>query len=985
MLRQTLRWRSSLVTMSSKGQAMTATMAKKFIGALAPADDDSNPGPDQSDLRAILDRCRPKAVFEFEGEGRGLISELFAGTGARDNYLGAVSEGDSAGVRPGWRLVTCAAGDAAFFNFLPFYQTMDFVLLPATADQDDLLRNSMHAFKMIKPEGVIVWHRSNAIDKALRKAFEQIGARFPLRHMDAAGLTIYGLPEMTPPGSAATERIELTVIVATSNGADRLPGALDSVLNQSLPASLYEIIVVDNNSTDRTPAVVSKYIQRVGDRVRYVLEPAPGLGNARHAGARAARGAILCYLDDDAVAAPTWLSSIRDAFRKSDVGLVGGRILPRYEIDPPAWLERLWYATASGKSLGQLSLLDFGDQAREIDPDFVWGCNYAVRKTALIEAGGFHPDALPAEFIRYRGDGEIGLSRKIRQQGYRAWYHPDAAVHHIISADRLTPRYFFRRQFNQGISDSYAHIRKEGPPNRCEVSRDLLDELRRFMAALADSDPAPGVAADPVVFDRQMQRCHEFGRLYHIHQTLCDPGLLAHVCRKDYMTPALLSPDSGVDTAHRFELDQPGVSAWHRAVENYRAGLWLAENGFHNLAVDLLSRAERGGVKPAGTDVIYAMSLVETGQLDAAEAVLVRILRPGPINGQVDALRERIRKANVAARTVRLTEARQAGAVDTAQLPLTLTSAAIYITERCNSRCITCNAWKNTTAQELDTAAWKQALSRIRTAGISAVEFVGGEPLLRPDLTELIAEAKCLGYSSILVSTNGFLLDAARTAEIITAGANSFHISLDGFEETYLRLRGRDWFGRIRQTLTRLADADADLLVLTTLTRQNVAELERIVAFVHDIGGRWYPNILENGKYLFKGIDTDTLAIKESEEIARLAEKLSSLKSRFPRTVSIDRPEINYIKQYLESPENERCIPCTLGFDAIYLDPRGNLYSACMSIPPVGNLTETDLSKLLGSEGMRRRLQSMVSRRCPGCTCGYSQRAQYMHRMRQWQ
>jgi len=88
-----------------------------------------------------------------------------------------------------------------------------------------------------------------------------------------------------------------------------------------------------------------------------------------------------------------------EAFSYPDVVLVGGNNLPAFALPPPAWLERWWNQPVyKGRALGYLSILDFGDGVFDIDPAFVWGCNFSIRKEQLIQYGGFHPDAFPAEW-----------------------------------------------------------------------------------------------------------------------------------------------------------------------------------------------------------------------------------------------------------------------------------------------------------------------------------------------------------------------------------------------------------------------------------------------------------------------------------------------------------------------------------------------------------------------------------------------------------
>jgi hypothetical protein len=130
------------------------------------------------------------------------------------------------------------------------------------------------------------------------------------------------------------------------------------------------------------------------------------------------------------------------------------------DAEPPAWILRMWEKDRQGgRMLPYLSILDLGDEAKEVRPDYVFGCNFSIRRSVLLEAGGFHPDAVPPEFIRYRGDGETHVARYIKEQGYHALYHPKASVYHLVPAERMTEDYFYRRAWLQGISDSYTAIR----------------------------------------------------------------------------------------------------------------------------------------------------------------------------------------------------------------------------------------------------------------------------------------------------------------------------------------------------------------------------------------------------------------------------------------------------------------------------------------------------------------------------------------------
>src|SRR5262249_4701776 len=154
----------------------------------------------------------------------------------------------------------------------------------------------------------------------------------------------------------------VSIIVPTLNRAGLLRRALVSFSHQNFPADRFEIIVVNNGSIDNTKDLVTSFIQSSPHhQIRYIYEPEPGALSGRHRGAREALGEILVFVDDDVEATHGWLSAIVATFEDNRVQLVGGRNLPKYEVDPPAWMESFWETAAhGGRYCWYLSLLDLG-------------------------------------------------------------------------------------------------------------------------------------------------------------------------------------------------------------------------------------------------------------------------------------------------------------------------------------------------------------------------------------------------------------------------------------------------------------------------------------------------------------------------------------------------------------------------------------------------------------------------------------------------
>jgi glycosyltransferase involved in cell wall biosynthesis len=347
----------------------------------------------------------------------------------------------------------------------------------------------------------------------------------------------------------------LSVIVPTRNRAGLLNKFLQSITTQTLNDSNYEVIVIDNGSTDNTHSIVEQFTQLIPN-LRYIYESNPGLHSGRHRGFLESKGNILVYADDDIEAFPTWLETIKQCFDDINIMMVGGKNLPNFESSPPDWLQLMWNPNPSGSQiLGYLSILDVGNQPKLISPYYIFGCNFAIRRHILEEAGGFHPDGMPQELIKYRGDGESYVSSYVQQKGYKALYHPEASIYHWVSSKRMTLEYFCQRAYNQGISDSYTQIRKKyrelnkQPTNdnfsswqdkiksiyqkiRSKSLRDLFRILLTKITKKSYDENQPENELDEM--QQQIALSYQEGFAYHQEQVEKDPQLLGWVLRPNY-------------------------------------------------------------------------------------------------------------------------------------------------------------------------------------------------------------------------------------------------------------------------------------------------------------------------------------------------------------------------------------------------------------------------------------------------------------------
>src|SRR5262249_45059951 len=137
--------------------------------------------------------------------------------------------------------------------------------------------------------------------------------------------------------AAPGEVMEVSVIIPTHNRAPSLDALLTDLTTQRFDGG-FEILVVDNRSTDETQNVLLRHAQRDG-RVRYLFESEPGASCARNRGIAAATAPILAFIDDDVRPRHDWIASIVSAFAEHpEVDCVGGRVEPRWPCPPPRWL-----------------------------------------------------------------------------------------------------------------------------------------------------------------------------------------------------------------------------------------------------------------------------------------------------------------------------------------------------------------------------------------------------------------------------------------------------------------------------------------------------------------------------------------------------------------------------------------------------------------------------------------------------------------------
>jgi GT2 family glycosyltransferase len=239
--------------------------------------------------------------------------------------------------------------------------------------------------------------------------------------------------------------MKFSVLIPTYNRAGDLHESLQSIACVTTRDE-WELIAVDNNSSDNTRAVVRDAQAWFPVPLHYVFEPEQGRCAALNAGIRASTGEIIVTTDDDVRVEGDWLDRAAEALDRLGCDYVGGKVLPIWSAPRPGWLPN-----RGGRHWAVIALLDYGPKPIEFKRLMPIGVNMAFRRDAFDRAGmwdnrvGRKAGTLLGQEVR-----EWGL--RARAAGLTGYYAPDMAIHHIIPADRLTKRYFRRWFYWHGIS-----------------------------------------------------------------------------------------------------------------------------------------------------------------------------------------------------------------------------------------------------------------------------------------------------------------------------------------------------------------------------------------------------------------------------------------------------------------------------------------------------------------------------------------------------
>jgi glycosyltransferase involved in cell wall biosynthesis len=291
-----------------------------------------------------------------------------------------------------------------------------------------------------------------------------------------------------------------TILLCTYNRSRMLRETLASLANLESPADCaWEIVVVDNNSTDDTATVVAECAATSGVPVVYARETAQGKSFALNHGLELSSGDIIALTDDDVLPSKDWLARLVETFRAHAVTFAFGKVLPRWESAPPPEL-----LTVQAQDIwGPLAIVDYGDAAAEYTAEHTTqrmpiGANLAFARDALVAIGGWRTDLGKVNNTLISGEDHEIFTRLRRRGLYAGYYDPAIVVKHFVPSSRLTRRYFRKWFFWHGKTEAlmldalFYDLELNRVPRVAGVPRFLyrqgFRQLARWFGRLASDD-----------------------------------------------------------------------------------------------------------------------------------------------------------------------------------------------------------------------------------------------------------------------------------------------------------------------------------------------------------------------------------------------------------------------------------------------------------------------------------------------------------------
>ncbi len=268
----------------------------------------------------------------------------------------------------------------------------------------------------------------------------------------------------------------VSIVVCCYNSKDRLPETLKHIALQQVPEHIkWEVVIVDNNSTDNTSTVAEREWKKYAVKASFtvVKQPVPGLNAAREKGFETAKYEYVICCDDDNWLSSNYIKEVALIFdNHADVGVVGTKAIPQYEDHPPEWFKKynVWFALGAQGKPG-----DITDKK-----GYVWGAGMAIRHTALanLKKTGYNNLLTDRVGSKMTTGGDVEVCFGLRFLKHKVYYTEKCSIHHYMPKSRFDEKKFFALSYQNGFSTSYLDLLYR---KKFLSKRELVSNIRRHL------------------------------------------------------------------------------------------------------------------------------------------------------------------------------------------------------------------------------------------------------------------------------------------------------------------------------------------------------------------------------------------------------------------------------------------------------------------------------------------------------------------------
>ncbi|SHF51692.1 glycosyltransferase family 2 protein [Dysgonomonas macrotermitis] len=268
--------------------------------------------------------------------------------------------------------------------------------------------------------------------------------------------------------------MKFSFVTSTYNRDRYIGQALQSTCDQTYPNEDYEIVIVDNNSTDNTAAICNEFISKYPEKqIRYFKEMEQGIAPAQNRAIREARGEYIIFVDDDETIIPEHLERLAEHLKNyPQAELIGTAVIPVYEVEQPKWMSYYTQRLIGG-------YFDQGKKVKTLSAKNYPGTGHTIIKKELYERYGYYKTELGRKGKSLIGAEDKDMINRLINLGITCYYFPNIPIYHHIPASKMTDDFFHRVTYAIGKSE---RMRTKSVSEK-EFRKRIISEIIKWAAS----------------------------------------------------------------------------------------------------------------------------------------------------------------------------------------------------------------------------------------------------------------------------------------------------------------------------------------------------------------------------------------------------------------------------------------------------------------------------------------------------------------------